>query len=300
MTMPLLEWAIQAPWASVPELADFEGVNRSTTSRQLSRSLKSGLVVVKDDGRLLRPRDRVLASTLGVAEAFPEQHTHPFDGEDHDHHPFYPQWEDHAHPTYFNSYAGAELLWSRLEFVEIAYPLAPAALMGAGAKWTHDGRPRKLLSWRWLRHTKFVNAIAIYEDGYVLFFCWVGRSITVPMLQWRYQHRFQRLRDLEMSSEAEEMELRRHPIMELKDDDYDPYPQPSGWVIITPDTRGARIAAEVMPRGAYLRGAIAFLFAIGAQGGPRVYVGQAQPAPEDNVGDKFADVDIGVPEDLCH
>ena len=131
-----------------------------------------------------------------MSETFPQQHKHPFEEDYHDHHPFHPEREDHSHPHYFNGYAGAELLWSRLEFIEIAYPLALIALMGDGARWTLGGRPRRLLSWRWVRHSRLVNAVATYEDGYRLFFCWVGRSVTVPMLRWRaerFQEEHQRL-----------------------------------------------------------------------------------------------------------
>ena len=294
----LLEWAAMAPWPSVNDLAGFSGVNRSTVSRQLTGWLDQGLVVVRNDGRLLRPRNRLLVSSGGLAEVFPERHVHPFEGEHHDHHPFHPEWEDHAHPQYYNGYAGAELLYSRLECIEIAYPLAPVALMGNGARWTRDGRPRRLLSWRWLRHTRLINAVATYEDGYRLFYCWVGSSVTVPMLRWRYQHRFDRFWALEMSSGAEEMDRGRDPLITPPDPDFDSSPQPSAWVIISQDQKGAEIAEEVLPRSEYMR-ANAFLFAIGTEGGPRIYVGRAEPAPWDDVGDKAEDVNIGIPEDLC-
>ena len=297
--MALLEWIVRAPWASLPEAAAFEGVHRSTASRQLPDLLNDGLVVVRNGGRLARPRGRGLVTAPGLVEFFGSQHAHPFQNDYHDHHPFHPEWADHGHPTYFNGYDGAELLWSRLEFIEIAYPLAPVALMGEGARWTRDGRPRRLVSWRWVRHTRFISAVATYEDGYVLFFCWVGRSVTVPMLQWRYQNRFGNLRKLEISSGAEEMDRRRNPLVDPQDHDFDPYPQPSGWVIITPDRRGAEIALDVLPKTGYMR-SNAFLVAIGPEGGPRVYIGRAEPAPLDNVGDRAEDIEIGIPEDLCH
>ena len=292
-----LEWAAMAPWSSVNDLAAFSDVNRSTISRQLTHWEKKGHAGVRNDGRLLRPRKRSLVSRSGLSEIYPQQHKHPFEGDYHDHYTLHPEREDHSHPHYYNTHAGAELLWSRLEFIEIAYPLAPIALMGDGAGWTLDGRPRRLLSWRWVRHSRLVNAVATYEDGYRLFFCWVGRSVTVPMLRWRYEHRFDSP-VLEMSSEAEEMERRRNPMLEEPDPDFDPSPQPSGWVIITPDKRGAGIAAEVLPEYGFMR-SNAFLFAIGVEGGPRIYAGRAEPAPWDDLGDRAEDVDIGIPEDLC-
>ena len=178
-----LEWLAMTPWPSVIELAGFSYVNRTTISRQLPDWRERGLVAVRNDGRLLRPRDRLVLGTAGLDAVFPQRHTHPSPGDDHDHDLLHPEWEDHAHPQYFSGYAGAELLYSRLEMLEIAYPLAPVALMGEGAKWTHDGHPRKLLSWRWLRHTRLINAVATYEDDYRLFYCWVGQSLTAPIDQ---------------------------------------------------------------------------------------------------------------------
>ena len=188
MTSPLLEWTTQASrghrcpnWPALP------GSTGSTASRhQVASLLESGHLAATTGGRLLRPRDRVLAV---CCHRFPQRHSHSSEGYYHDHNPFHPEWEDHRHPGFFISHSGAELLWSRLDFIEIAYPLAPAALMGDGARWTHDGRPRRLISWRWLRNTRFVHAVATYEDGYILFFCWGGRSVTAPMLQAQYDSR---------------------------------------------------------------------------------------------------------------
>ena len=120
-----LEWAAMAPWSSVNDLATFADVNRSTVSRQLTDWEKKGLVGVRNDGRLLRPRNRLLVSRSGLSEIFPQQHKHPFEGDYHDHYSLHPEWENHSHPHYYNGYAGAELLWSRLEFMEIVYPFGP-------------------------------------------------------------------------------------------------------------------------------------------------------------------------------
>ena len=274
---------------------------------------KSGLVAIRNDGRLVRPCDRLLLSTGGLLDVFPQRHDHSEPGNIHRHDlfdpdPFDPDESDpdeydHAHPHYYNGYDGAELLYSRLEMIEIAYPLAPLALLGEGATWTHDGRPRRLISWRWLRHTRFVTAIATYEDEYKLFYCWVGRSVTPHMLRWRYENRFQRHRNLVTCSEGERLELqtKRQSIFdppEQPDPNIDFNPHVSGVVIVTPDMRGVETAAEVLPTGGYLR-TPAYLYAVGPAGGPRIYTGTAYPAPHDDVADHFEEIDVGIPQDLC-
>lgn len=292
-----LEWLAMAGWPSIDDLAGFSGVHRSTISRRVPEWLESGIVGVRDDGRLLRPRVRLLLGTGGLDDVFPQHHTHPGPDGSHIHDPLDPGSEDHTHPQFFNGYAGAALLYSRLEMMEIVYPLAPYALMGEGASWTHDGRARQLISWRWLRHTRLINAVATYEDGYRLFYCWIGQSVTVPMLEWRYKHRFDRHR-LVTKSGADGLESWTDWLIDPPDRDLDLDPQPSGWVIVTPDYRGAELAADVLPVHGYVR-PNAFLFAVGREGGPRVYTGQAHPAPHDDVADRFADVDVGIPQDLC-
>ena len=90
----LLEWTTQVPWASVPELAAFAGVDRSTASRQVASLLESGHLAATTGGRLLRPRDRVLTGS-------PSGTAIPLKDTTHDHNPFHPEWEDHAHPHFW-------------------------------------------------------------------------------------------------------------------------------------------------------------------------------------------------------
>ena len=298
MTTPLQILGM-APWLSVNELAAFCYVNRTTISRgMLPQWRENGLVAVRNDGRLVRPRDRMLLSTGGLLEVYSPRHDHSEPGNVHWHDPLDPGENDHVHPHYYNGHNGAELLYSRLEMMEIAYSLAPVALMGEGAEWTEDGRPRRLTEWRWLRHARFVNAVATYEDNYKLFYCWVGRSVTPPMLRWRYGNRFERHRNLVTQSEGEWLERQRDALIDSPDPNLDFNPQVSGTVIVTPDKRGAEVAMEVLPRGGYLR-TPAYLYAIGPEGGPRIYTGRAYPAPHDDVADRFEDIEVGIPQDLC-
>ena len=118
------------------------------------------------------------------------------------------------------------------------------------------------------------------------------------MFRWRYENRFDSHRNLITRSEAEELDRRRDWLNEPPDPDLDFNPQASGLVIVTPDKRGAELAAEVLPMHGYLQ-TPAYLFAVGPEGSPRIYIGQAYPAPYDDVADRFEDVQLGIPQDLC-
>ena len=288
-----LEWLATAPWPSVPELAGFMYVDRSTISRQMPDWREYSLVGLRNVGFLVRPRDRLLIATAGLDRLYPDHHTHPGPEDLHDHDPLHPEWEDHGHPGYFNSEEGALSLYQKLPLAEVWYPLAPRVLQGEGAAWTHDGRPRRILSWRWLRNTAFVRAVATYEDDYKLFFVSIGRSLTVRMLQARYDHRFEDFRRLAVTSRGIVDEGSRNKFIDPPDPDLDLNPQPSGHVIWGPDYRAVELALEVLPSGN------AYLFVTGPPGGQRIYRGRARPAPHDDVADKFEDVDVGVPQDLC-
>ena len=248
---------------------------------------------LRNVGFLVRPRDRLLIATAGLDRLYPDHHTHPSPEDLHDHDPLHPEWEDHGHPGYFNSEEGALSLYQKLPLAEVWYPLAPRVLQGEGAAWTHDGRPRRILSWRWLRNTAFVRAVATYEDDYKLFFVSIGRSLTVRMLQARYDHRFEDFRRLAVTSQGIVDERSRNKFIDPPDPDLDLNPQPSGHVIWGPDYRAIELALEVLPIGN------AYLFVTGPPGGQRIYTGKARPAPHDDVADKFQDVDVGVPQDLC-
>ena len=289
------------PWASTPELAGFRYVNRTTVSRKERGWEKDGLVVVKYGGRLVRPVNRLLSSTGGLLDTFPQQHVHlgP-DHDDHEHHPLHPEWEDHQHPGFFNGYHGALDLWEKLERVELWYPVAPEVLLGEGAAWTHDGRARRIVSWRWLRNTRFIEAVANYEDDYRIFFGSIGRSVTKEMLRYRWTYRFPDVHDvtlhtLVMRSRGELGERLRNALIDQPDPDLDYNPRPSAYVISTPDIRGVDLAREVLPRD------VAYLYLVGAPPSQRFYLGLAEPTPYDDVADAFEQVQFGdrLPQDLC-
>ena len=289
------------PWASIPELARFRYVNRTTVSRKEGEWKQDGLVVVKHGGRLVRPRARLLITTGGLLQVFPRQHVHlgP-DHDDHEHDPIHPERGYHEHPSFFNGYNGALDLWEKLERIEVWYLAAPEVLQGEGADWTHDGKARRILSWRWLRNTRFVEAVATYEDNYRIFFCHIGRSVTERMLEYRWTNRFpdvedDRLHTLVMRSRGEREERLRDRLIDPPDPDLDYNPKPSAYVISTPDTRGVQLADSVLPRDA------GYLYLVGSPPGERFYVGRAEPAPHDDVADAFETLSFGdrLPQDLC-
>ena len=286
------------PWASIPELAGFRYVNRTTVSRKEVEWNQDGLVVVKDGGFLVRPRARLLITTGGLIQVFPQQHVHPGPAHRyHEHAPLHPEWEDHEHPGFFNGYNGALDLWEKLERIEMWYPVAPEVLLGEGAAWTHDGKARRILSWRWLRHTRFIEAVATYEDEYRIFFGHIGRSVTESMLQYRWKYRFPdvRLHTLVMRSRGEREERLRDKLVDPPDPDLDDNPQPSAYVISTPDMRGVELAGRVLPRNA------AYLYLVGPPPSQLLYLGRAEPAPHDDVADAFETLTFGdrLPQDLC-
>ena len=286
------------PWASIPELAGFRYVNRTTVSRKEVEWNQDGLVVVKDGGFLVRPRARLLITTGGLIQVFPQQHVHPGPAHRyHEHAPLHPEWEDHEHPGFFNGYNGALDLWEKLERIEMWYPVAPEVLLGEGAAWTHDGKARRILSWRWLRHTRFIEAVATYEDEYRIFFGHIGRSVTESMLQYRWKYRFPdvRLHTLVMRSRGEREERLRNQLVDPPDPDLDDNPQPSAYVISTPDMRGVELARSVLPRDA------AYLYLVGPPPSQLSYLGRAEPAPHDDVADAFETLTFGdrLPQDLC-
>ena len=287
-----LAWLGKAPWLSIPELAGFMCVDRSTVSRQVAGWREDGLVVCRNEGRLLRPRDRFILSTGGLDKLFPDRHTHP-GWLRHTHDPLDDFWA-HGHPSYYNGYAGALALYQRLNLIETWYPLAPAVLRDEGAAWSHDGSARGILSWRWLRRTRLIHAIGTYEDDYKIFFLFIGRSLTVEMLRQRWETRFRDVRGLVMKSRGEMQERQRDWLEERPDPGADYNPMPSAYVITTPDYRGVELALEVLPRNQ------AYLYVVGPPEDQRlIYRDTLYPAPDDDVADRSEDVDVGIPQDLC-
>ena len=301
-----LEWLVATGLTTIGELAAFSDVARTTISRQLSGSTGNpkrrgwrdeGLVASLMEGRLLRPAERLLATSKLLGQVFPGRHPHPGPRDGHEHDPRYPDRWGHRHPSFFNGKEGVLYLYERLELAEVFYPLAPTLFQGDGAKWSPSGEPLKITSWRWLRYGRLVEAVATYEEGVTIFFCWVGQEVTGPMLRWRYANMFERAKTqhLVTVSSGEIMEEERDPRFGplLLGPDLDPHP--SGFVIAGPDERALKTAERILPRTNFVRvNAVAYITAKGT----RLYKGRAEPVP-DNVYDRFESIEVGFPEDLC-
>ena len=288
----MLRWAAMAPGLSIPEWAEFMYVDRTTVSRRVSKFLEVSHVVRREEGYLLRPRDRFYLWTDGLKSLFPKQHTHPVAGY-HVHNSDGDTDGDiddgHSHPGYFNGYAGVLTLCEWVELREISYAVAPGLLQGEGTKWTFDGRPRRILEWRWLRNSSFLRGIAIYEDDFKVGFLNLGRSLTPEMVRQGWENRFPKHRSenrkLILSSYVDQQFDGAAWLDTGPDPDIDLNPQLSGFVI-SGDYRGIEIAQEILPRGD------AHVYVEGRLNTAPLYRGTAYPAPYDDVANSFQDVDL--------
>lgn len=282
MIDPILMWLAQFPWASVPELAAFCGVDRSTISRRLPQWLDDGLVISRIAGHLLRPTQRLLVTSKTLHQLYPERHSHS-GANSHQHILLGPRYKDpngHQHPGYFNSKNGAEFLFRRLEAIEVFYSTAPSLFKGHGASWFDEELPLEIKGWRWLRNTWFIDAVADYGYGIRIYFCWVGQEMTTRMILQRYANRFS----------AEEKGLLRFPMKEQARES-------SGLVIGCADEWSAHMASAVLRSHDASPGETATVYAIGPREDSRIYLGKPQ-FTVGNVADMLEDVEIGLPEEL--
>ena len=118
--------------------------------------------------------------------------------------------------------------------------------------------------------SRFIEAVATYEDDYHVFFGHIGRSVTKGMLEYRWKFRFPdvhdvRLHTLVMRSRGEREEQLRNPLLDPLDPNLDYNPKPSAYVISTPDMRGVELARRVLPRDA------AYLYLVGPPPSERFY-----------------------------
>ena len=289
----ILRWLAMMAWASTDEIAALLGTHRTTAGRGLSDLLRKGLVGRRTVGRSVRPRTRWLLTSEGVEAVYPDHHPHPGPDDLHTHDPGYA--DDHGHPSYWNGLAGASVLYSRMEIVEVLYPLAIKLFWGQGGSWHCDGGPLQLTGWRWLRGGRLVEAVATYERGVNVLVCWVGRELTESMLRWRWEHRFDRL---------VVVPCREKPYGGFDPWDYrirlDPYEDvlPSAYAIVCADPGSYLLARRVLSlyNDIELHG---WVWAYGSGQGVRSYQGNAGPAFDD-IWDAASTVIVGYPEDLCH
>ena len=318
----LEEWLVITGWITAEELAAFSGESESTISRRLNGRearktrpkvigwIDDGLVCSRRVGRTLPPSERLLASSKLLGQVYPQSHTHPVPGDFHkrqDHDPLFSELA-HQHPTYFNGKAGSLFNFGRVEMLEIFYPLAPVLFEGEGAAWSPTGRPLKLLSWRWVKNTRFIKALTTYEGNVRVGFCYVGLEVTAETLRWHSENRFAREKERLLVTQSSGLLLE---IERYRNHMYNHYAEPpepgldfdshlSGLVICSPDLGAIKIAMEVLPRYNFLR-ENAYMYAVGPAGAKdslRLYTGVTTPV-DDDVADAFEDIIVDFPEELC-
>lgn len=285
----LLRWLSGLQWATAEELAAFAGFDPGTVSRYLSRWLEDGLVVYRETGHLKQRSKRLLITSKGLLMVYPETHSHR--GPDAHRHMLLGQQDpiDHSHPNYFNTKKGAETSYCRIELLEIAYSIAPKLFRGRGEAWSPDNRPLALKSWRWLKDSPFIEAIAEYEGGIRIWFVWVGQEMTMRMVENRVRNRF--------VSRDESNPLVIHSAI----DGSDPYP--SGIVVLCTGQWSAEMAKRAIRAIDTASRPTAVCYAIGPKESGWVYTGTVVP-PSGEVAE-WLDLkavrklnDAGAPEEL--
>ena len=314
--MQLEEWLAITGWITTAELAAFAGVHESTVSRKLNGRkatrtrprvpgwMEEDLVRSRRVGRTLPPADRLLATSKMLGRIYPKMHTHRGPRNFHDggdHHPLLSEIA-HQHPGYFNGRDGAAYLFERVELAEAFYPLAPVLFRNEGAAWSPTGNPLRILSWRWVKNARLIEAVATYEENVRIAFCWVGQEFTAGMLRWRWENQVGREKEglLATVSSGELLERQRDYRVDPPYPGLDFEPHFSGYVICGADEDAVSIAMEVLPRQNFLR-PNAYMFAVGPAGRTdslRMYTGGAVPA-DDDAADAFRDVRLDFPENLC-
>ena len=286
-----LVWISLMPWISAGELAEILGVDPGTISRRLSDWIADGLVIYRETGHLKQRSRRLLLTNKGLLLVHPERHSHR--GESAHRHfelgTYIDSINGHSHPGFFTTKRGAEQLYCRLEMLEVFYTLAPVLFEGRGLAWTPLYRPPVLISWRWISSARFIEAVADYSDGTRVYFVWVGRSMTMRMIQQRWANPFEST-DKGNPLIVDAAPGETHPIM-------------SGLVVGCSEERGAEMAKRAISAGLGGR-QIACCYAVGVKESQRVYTGVVTP-PVGNIAEwlDFENLrklnDAGAPEELA-
>ena len=275
-------------WATTQDIADALGVNRTTALRWLHRLRRQGLVRSRTVGAPPTEREIWLLTSCGVWRLFPQEHIHPGWSDGHIHDPLSEEMETHSHPSYWNSEAGARELFTLLELKRQFYPLAINLFKGDGRLWHADQAEARLISFRWLRRNRILQAVGEYEGALRIFFHWVSLEMSDAMLLARWRRRFEGLITYANSDD------------DWVDLDLPPEPRvirPSGNVILTEDSGAFSVVLRnLAPLSAGSSGP--WLVTCSADASLQHRVGQVRPSMDD-VWDPHVDLDVGEPENLC-
>ena len=283
-----LKWLAMLVWATTQNIADALQVHRTTALRWLARLQNEGFARFRVVGQPPTKTHIWLLTSEGDWRLFPHEHMHPGPGDGHIHDPGSEEVETHFHPSYWHSEQGARELFTLLEMKRQFYPLAINLFKGDGRLWHPEQAEARLLSFRWLRKGGLIQAVGEYEGNLIIFFHWISLELSDAMLRGRWRRRFEGL-TLRVEADWEPVEFDSPPERNL--------PRWSGNVLLVEDVGAFSVALRnlgIMADGQ----PCPWLVVCSADSGLRHQVGVVRPTG-DNIWDPHADVDVGLPENLC-
>ena len=295
-------WMSMAPLSPIKILEGLRGRSYDTVRRDCLALHDVEQAAQTSAGRILQASGLWVPSSLGLRTEYPEEHTHPR-GSNHMHNPLRPEFSDHQHPGYFQTKKGILDIYKRLEFSELALSVAPDLFDGPGLDWSYEKRRLQLTEWRYIRRSRLIQAVGTYdaelrrdyEAQMRISYMWVPRGISEKMLLERYENCYA---DVETVS-SYEVESAHLSFSLNPDEPHHPdlVPIMSGVVIVCADRRTYQFARRIL--GPFRQDlGLAICWVWGTSRSERHYEGTAFPVLA-NIADRFEDVNIGYPEDIC-
>ena len=287
MDKEILKSLAMLVWATTQDVADALDVHRTTALRRLNRLRNEGLVQSRAVGVPPTEIDIWLLTSEGVRRLFPQEHMHPGWNDGHVHDPLSEEVETHLHPSYWNSEAGARELFTLLEQKRQFYSLAINLFKGHGRLWHPEQVEARMISFRWLRRNRILQAVGEYQGNLRIFFHWVSLELSDAMLLARWEGRFANLITyVEADDDPVELDLPPEP-RGLR---------PSGNVIVAEDFGAFSVVLRNLDRLSYGRPGPWFV-TCSADASLQRRIGLARPS-KDDAWDPHVDLDVGEPENL--
>ena len=284
----VLNWLAMLVWATTQDIADALNVHRTTALRWLGRLRAQGSVRSRTVGTPPTQWEIWLLTSTGVWRLFPEEHMHPGWSDGHIHNPLSEEVETHSHSSYWNSEAGARELLTLLELKRQFYPLAINLFKSDGRLWHPEQAEASLISFRWMRRGRMLQAVGEYQGNLKILFHWMSLEISDAMLLARWPGRFANLITyVEADDDPVELDLPPEPRVIGS----------SGNVILAEDFGAFSVTLRNLPNLSAERLGPWFVVC-GADASLQYRVGLVRPS-RDNAWDPHVDIDVGEPENLC-